>query len=276
MKTFKPFNNLSKVSLDELVMLDIKRAFAEGVMHTSNLPFFKKGENGKGVLLIHGFTASPYEMSELGNYLHKYGYSVYGTRVAGHGTSPPNLNRFSFYDWYESLKYGYFSLKKTTDKIFIVGQSMGALLGLTLSLSNHCDGLILLSPVFSVKDKKFYFVPIVRHLIKFVSKTDFDYDLLEFNYPVRPVKGLDQLRKLMAYSNRYFCDIQSEMIIYQSVYDDIIDYKKTTKLFSKRDMGGKNIVLLDHNKNIKHVLTDKTNPEKEDLFLKMKSWLEEK
>ncbi|HAI32163.1 MAG TPA: hypothetical protein DCM48_22015, partial [Thalassospira sp.] len=41
-----------------------------------------------GVLLVHGFLASPAELRELGEKFAAMGHAVMGVRLAGHGTSP--------------------------------------------------------------------------------------------------------------------------------------------------------------------------------------------
>ena len=61
----------------------------------SGEPFFIKShgikEGKKGILLIHGFPASPAEMKPLGESLHDHGHTVYGVRLKGHGTSPYDM-----------------------------------------------------------------------------------------------------------------------------------------------------------------------------------------
>ena len=44
-----------------------------------------------GVLLVHGFLASPAELKDLGHRLVEHGHVVMGTRLCGHGTSPHDL-----------------------------------------------------------------------------------------------------------------------------------------------------------------------------------------
>ena len=48
---------------------------------------FAAGNNSEtGVLLAHGFEASPYELRELANYLEERNISVSVIRLSGHGT----------------------------------------------------------------------------------------------------------------------------------------------------------------------------------------------
>ncbi len=92
-------------------------------------PFFLPGDK-RGIILVHGFTGSPAEMLPLGNYLHSLGFSVICPRLAGHGTSPEDMERTSWRDWYYCVCDAYYLLQKFCQSIDIVGLSMGSLLAL--------------------------------------------------------------------------------------------------------------------------------------------------
>ena len=76
-------------------------------------PFFWRGENNKGVLLIHGFTGSPSELRELGEELHRKGYTVEGLLLAGHGTDPHDLLDVKAEQWEEQVHQGVDHLRET-------------------------------------------------------------------------------------------------------------------------------------------------------------------
>ncbi|NIQ98443.1 MAG: hypothetical protein GWO11_08540, partial [Desulfuromonadales bacterium] len=67
---------------------DIELARREGVVFDENLPFLIEPTkpNGAGIVLVHGFTASPWEMRRFGEELAGLGYRVLGSRLPGHGT----------------------------------------------------------------------------------------------------------------------------------------------------------------------------------------------
>jgi carboxylesterase len=62
-------------------------------------PFFYRG-GSRGILLLHGFTATPAETRWLGQHLGGEGYTVFGPRTPGHGTDPHDLARYRWQDWY--------------------------------------------------------------------------------------------------------------------------------------------------------------------------------
>jgi len=270
----KPFVDLSSVDIKELLIMDKKRAISEGVNIEENMPKFYKGNNNIGVLLIHGFTASPYEMSFLANYLNSKGYTVYNARVAGHGSRPENLNLLTYEDWYESLKYGYYVLKNSCDKIVVVGQSMGGLLAYVVATFNDVDKVVMLVPGLGIKSFKFKLVPILKNFIDFVKKENFSDDLKEYYYNVRPLKALFQLKLLIEYTWSILNKRQFPVYIIYSEYDDVIDNKKIVNFYNKLDSSKKKIDLIKQ-KDIKHVLTLNSNPVVNDIFGKIEEWIRE-
>ena len=109
-------------------------------------PFFYRG-GATGVLCIHGFTANPSEMRWLGQHLAVQGHTVYGVRLAGHGTHPHDLARTRWRDWYASAHDGLHLLRGACERVVVVGHSMGGLLALLLAA--QCDGVDALSVLAS-------------------------------------------------------------------------------------------------------------------------------
>ena len=86
------------------------------------------GTRDLGCLLIHGFTATADEVRPLGNALSAAGFPVVGVQLAGHGTSVADLGRQRWQDWATSVRTAAVTLE--TQRVVIVGMSLGALLGL--------------------------------------------------------------------------------------------------------------------------------------------------
>ena len=111
-------------------------------------PFFLQG-NSTGILLVHGFTGSPAELILMGKFLNNAGFTVFGVRLAGHGTNERDIIRTTKYDWFDSVLDGYAILKNVCDKIFVVGHSMGGLLALKLASMCKVEKLVTLAaPIF--------------------------------------------------------------------------------------------------------------------------------
>jgi carboxylesterase len=107
--------------------------------------FFLEGKNG-ACLMLHGFTASPYEMRYIGHKLNEAGYAVSAPRLPGHGTNIQDLDRTGWEDWYREVRVSYESLAAAYPKVFVVGSSAGGTLALyLLSDGAQVAGAALLS-----------------------------------------------------------------------------------------------------------------------------------
>jgi len=72
--------------------------------------FFKEG-NDVGVLVIHGFTGSPGSMRDLAQFYADQGFTVALPRLAGHGTTPEDLEKRKYQEWIEDVEKAYQWLK---------------------------------------------------------------------------------------------------------------------------------------------------------------------
>lgn len=109
-------------------------------------PFFFPGKPGNpGCLLIHGFTGAPKEMRWMGEYLSGQGFPSLGIRLAGHATHIEDMIRSRYRDWIASVEDGYHLLRGTTERVYLVGLSMGGILSLLISIELEVAGVITMS-----------------------------------------------------------------------------------------------------------------------------------
>jgi carboxylesterase len=103
-------------------------------------PFAFEG-NDVGVLVIHGFTGTTQSMRFLGEGLHsRFGFSVVGPRLPGHGTSPDDMEATTYLDWLGEAERALHDLAKRKRKVFVTGLSMGG--SLTLNLAGRFPELV--------------------------------------------------------------------------------------------------------------------------------------
>jgi len=146
MTTKEIFNDVS-----EPLYEDPKIIF-EGERHLAGKPFFLKGSNGKGILLIHGWTSAPYEVRRLGKFLNSQGYTVYGPLLSGHGTESKALENTRWTDWVDDVERGYFELKKEYKDVYVAGTSIGAALTMILAKKNpDIAGIILMATPYKMR-----------------------------------------------------------------------------------------------------------------------------
>lgn len=110
-------------------------------------PVFFRGD-ATGCLCLHGFMASPSEVYWQAKYLAEQGYTVYAPRLPGHGGDHRTMARLRWQDWYNAALDGWHLLRGQCRQVFVIGHSMGGMLGLLLASSVAVDGLaVLAAPV---------------------------------------------------------------------------------------------------------------------------------
>ena len=96
-------------------------------------PFQFEG-NDIGVLVLHGFTGTTQSMRYLGENLHRrFGFTVVGPRLPGHGTTPDDMETTGYLDWLGEAEAALHALARRKAKVFVTGLSMGGTLTLNLA-----------------------------------------------------------------------------------------------------------------------------------------------
>lgn len=102
-------------------------------VHSDDAAPFRFDGDRRGVLLVHGFTGTPFEMRFLGEHLAGRGYSVVGPQLAGHCGTPAELGCTDWRDWYASVDRAFAELRGRVERVAVVGLSLGGLLALELA-----------------------------------------------------------------------------------------------------------------------------------------------
>lgn len=120
------------------------------------------------VLLIHGYTGSVAETRPMGEYLAARDLTVRCPLLPGHGTSAQDLTRIRWQDWTGVVESDLQALLQESDRVFVGGLSLGALLTLWLG-SQHQEiaGLIPMAPAVEVKNRMMPLTLGLRHVLKY-------------------------------------------------------------------------------------------------------------
>src|SRR5687767_12367752 len=95
-------------------------------------PFDYAGDE-RGVLCVHGFTGTPFEMHHVGKTLAARGFTVVGPLLPGHGGTPGELDATTWRDWYAAVDRELSALQRRCRRVSVVGLSLGGLLTLHLA-----------------------------------------------------------------------------------------------------------------------------------------------
>jgi len=109
-------------------------------------PFVFEG-NDIGVLVSHGFTGTTQSMRYLGEQLHRrFGFTVLGPRLPGHGTSPEDMRATGYLDWAGEIERNLHALAARTRKLCVTGLSMGGTLTLNMA-ARFADKVAAIAPI---------------------------------------------------------------------------------------------------------------------------------
>ncbi len=117
-----------------------------------------------GIVLSHGYLASPGEVRELANHLHRVGFSVYGVRLKGHGTAPEQLATVTNADWERSYARAYAVVKHACRHVILGGFSAGGLLALLEAARGAppVAGVFAINPSIRLVDRASLAVPLIE------------------------------------------------------------------------------------------------------------------
>src|SRR3989338_2510143 len=116
---------------------------------------FTLGNNSEiGVLLTHGFEASPDEVKELAQYLSDRNITVLVVRLKGHGTDIKELDNTKWQEWHNDYENGFNELSNKTKKVVVAGHSLGGALALYIAEQKDTAGVVSLAAPIGLKDKR--------------------------------------------------------------------------------------------------------------------------
>lgn len=199
------------------------------------MPGFNFVDSKFGVLLVHGYLASPEQMRPLMEHLTGRGITAYNVRLLGHGTSALDLAAKTWRDWYYSVRYGYTILSRMTERVFVCGFGMGGLVGWLLAAQNppRLSGLVSISAAMRPTRRSTVAAPLVDatdHLlrkmrmkkkpIEFMNK---ESENPHFTYPKNPAHGMYQIHVLIREVTRKLPAVTVPALIIQGGNNPAVD-----------------------------------------------------
>lgn len=230
----------------------------------SGAPFLwvhPKRKSKIGVLLIHGFLASPAEVKDFGRDLHAKGFEVLGMRLPGHGTSPWDLMGRTHEDWMKAVHRNYRILKAHVEEVVIVGFSTGGLLGLKYATTQP-EGLAGIVPVcapLAVHDKNMTMVPVVNTVNAFSSWFMGGDGVVPFypskpeneeiNYRSMPVKAVNEFRELMHSAPDFIERVAAPLHVFQADGDPVTKVESAERILNRAASSEKALHMVKANRH---------------------------
>ena len=222
-------------------------------------PFYFPG-NSTGCLLIHGFTGTPAEMRPLGDFLAEKGYSVLGIRLSGHGTKMADIQRSHWQDWSGSVLDGWYLLQSSTDKIILMGLSMGGILAYYHASFLPIQGVVSLSTPYQLEpDPRLALLPFLSGIFPYLKKGESDWHNPDaakdhISYEKFPTRAIVQLTLLLQEMRNSLPNVTVPALLMHAKGDLVIGPENMSRIYQELGTAEENkeMVLLE---NSGHVVT---------------------
>jgi carboxylesterase len=193
--------------------------------HLDGSPFFWKS-GSTGVLLLHGFTATPVEVRSLATRLRERGFTVAGPLLPGHGTVPGDLNRTRWQQWVEAGEDAYRQISACCNRVFVGGESMGGLTALYLATGHpEVAGVLAYAPAIrlAIGPVQRFVLPLVALFVPCRPKPGLDEEDKWQGYRVDPLRGAVQLLRFQRRTQRRLPLIRQPIMVVQGRLDTTVD-----------------------------------------------------
>ncbi|WP_189015441.1 alpha/beta hydrolase [Paenibacillus marchantiophytorum] len=178
-----------------------------------------------GILMIHGFTGSPSEFRRIGYELREEGYTIQAVRLPGHGTSPEEMMRTGWTDWYGHVLESYDELAKKCKNIVVMGHSMGGLLALKLAVERRTAGVVSIATPIFLASRKTVLAVLLQYFIKYIAKKPKQVSTLldeSCAYTKTPIRCVVSLRKLVKQVRKLLPQVEAPVWIGQGSKDAVV------------------------------------------------------
>ena len=192
-----------------------------------------------GVLLLHGFTSSTDTVDGLIPHLEKAKVDYERPVLRGHGTRYQDMRGTTARDWFVDAQQALLKLWNRTDRVIVVGLSMGGLVGLELAM-RHPDkiaGLVTVAAALKFKDPLSAMTPMLAKVVRYwPSPESFHDPALATRCTNYPMFATDSFASLYEYSRKIaerLPEVHVPVRILQSKKDQIVAPEAANIIYEK-------------------------------------------
>ena len=208
-----------------------------------------------GCLMLHGFLGSPGSSRPMGEYLAHRGITIHYPLLPGHGSYPDKLYKISHKAWMAEAEEGLQKLRQMCDQVFIIGHSMGTVMGAYLSTKyDDLNGMVMLTPLYALPDYRLRLMRLLRYVmpwfyphksrsmgdlvrqrvLDFDPTIDFDAPEIQARLPEItrvPTSGLDEMVKMVDLGKKLWTQLTLPVLIFQGGDDPAVPAGTIQKIF---------------------------------------------
>lgn len=205
-----------------------------------------------GVLCIHGFTGGPYELYPLVDFLHaNTDWTIVVPTLPGHGETL-DLKKLTAENWMMAAEQALRQLQKEVDRVFVVGFSMGGVIGIYLANRYPIAKLVLLSaaakyisPAQLLQDIKEIAIEAVNGKLEENAL----YKLYKRKWRETPIHATLEFVRLVRMIEPYYGQIRIPVCLVQGKKDGIVPYTTAQFLFDQINSEKKDLIYSEKGKH---------------------------
>jgi carboxylesterase len=189
-------------------------------------PFAHDGSD-VGVLLIHGFSGSPYALRPWAEHLAARGHTVRVPRLPGHGTVWNDLAGTTWDDWYAEVERHFEALRERCSQVVVCGLSVGGALALALAERHGpaVAGLVLVNPAVRIDHRRLPVVLRLRHVLPSYPGVVDDIKkpgVTELGYARVSLKGVAEMVRGWKRVIQALPEVRQPLLLFRSEVDHVI------------------------------------------------------
>ena len=240
------------------------RYYEEGASKPPEIgrPFLLEGTRPTGIVLSHGYLAAPHEVRPLAEYLNGLGFTVYGVRLEGHGTSPAHLRDVTWENWLYSYYRGYAVMRNLCSEIIVGGFSTGGLVSLLTAarMGEAVKGVFAINASLRLRDIRTRFVAPFMFWTDVLQKFGRDSEEDEYvehrsenpniNYSRNYIHGIRELQRLIGVCEDALPSIRIPSLILQGRNDPAVNPRSATLIFEALASPQKELKWMDFDRHV--------------------------
>ena len=180
------------------------------------------------VVLLHGYTGAPAELSLLAEELHAQGFGVEAPLLVGHGTCLEDLMPVKPHQWLEQVDGVVDRLLDQGQRVVVAGLSLGSILAIQAGLRRpDIEAVIAYSPPIVSGDPRALIAPLLSLLVPSVPRpADDSVDAATaerlWKYPRWPSRCSVRVLDLIASTRKQLGNLHQPLMVMASKLDKVI------------------------------------------------------
>lgn len=209
----------------------------------------------------------------MGEYFRDKGYTVNAPLLAGHGTSPEEMEKTGWRDWWRSTLDAYNGMReeKDLDQLFVAGLSMGGALSLLLAAEKPIDGVISMCAPVWVRDRRAFLAGIAYPFYRYKpngNHRDPDIEAHLVSYDRTPIKSVGELNRLLKRLKQHLPRVEVPALVVQSRNDETVQPRSANYIYEKISS---NVKRLSWYEKSSHIIT--VDKERRKLFAEVDNFI---